>query len=362
MNYRDAIFLRDLAGEYLAGTTKFKATIRGFECRCPICHDSRRDSSIMRGAFIVEEHAGEWLAYYKCLNGGCPANKAIGISRFFQMNAPDLHIRWLNMKGYTIPGRGFGAALKKKSEEEWKVKEAEHLRQIAEEEARVLAEERNQLQYFVPLSTIASDDPLKTMAINEAIAYCRSRLIPERVWRTWFVAYIGKYVGRIIIPFYRLDERPSYYQSRAIRAGIEPKYKNRPGKKELYNITFVDWTRPVHVLEGAIDSVFVENSFALNGVATGSMTFKEFPKDMIYLLQDNDRAGKDKALKMLADGYAVFLWGRFFRYIQDVYGEQTNVPKDMNDVVKATLRDNWTHADLAQFFTHSDTDNLFLTT
>lgn len=364
MDFKDASFMLDLVNEYLIRTDiRHKKTTRGFECRCPSCLDSTKDKSKMRGAFFVEERGGEWIGYYKCLNGGCTYNRSRSIQVFFNTHCPDLATRWDAYKGYVPPKRGLASYLNSKaSMEEWKRKEEERKAQIEREEAEKIADDLVQIKYFVPLKAEYGTDPMRISAIREAIKYCKDRLIPQEIYETWMVPYLGKYSGRVIIPFYRKGEMPYYFQGRALYDHVIPKYKNRHGRKEFYNVTFVDWERPVMVLEGAIDSIFVENSFALNGIAIGGDAFSEFPKDKIFMIQDNDEAGKQKALDLIECEYSVFMWARFLRAVKDKFGEPYQPIKDINDVVKFTKHLKWDYEILKGFFTNSLDDEIHLMT
>jgi len=180
-----------------------------------------------------------------------------------------------------------------------------------------------------------------------AIEYCKSRMIPEEVWKRFYYSDSGKYENRLIIPFYTSDGKIEFFQGRSLDKNNPVKYLSRVGHTALYNYDFLDRTKPVAVLEGPINSIFVENSTATVG-AGSSGELDEKLKDLdCWYIYDNDKSGRKKAWKKVLDGKPVFMWNVFiFAY---------NLPKsinDINDVVKYLNRtEKFTISELAKFFT-----------
>ena len=118
----------------------------------------------------------------------------------------------------------------------------------------------------------------------------------------------------------------------------------------LFGILIVDLAIPVTAFEGPMDSFLFPNS-----VATCSINNElPFEVDTIRWFQDNDYAGKKKAITRAQNGAKVFLWTKFLRD----RGIASQKIKDYNDLViyqyanKIDLRLN----DLEDFFSTSALD------
>ena len=76
-----------------------------------------------------------------------------------------------------------------------------------------------------------------------------------------------------------------------------------------FNIFNVDFTRPITVFEGPLDSFLFPNSIALASLHTRV----PFESESFRYLLDNDRPGQEKTLEFLKEGKTVFLWKNFLR-------------------------------------------------
>ena len=94
----------------------------------------------------------------------------------------------------------------------------------------------------------------------------------------------------------------------------------------LYNISRVDFSRPVTVFESTFDSRHFDNSMAIWSAST------PFYYDNALYFFDNtliDDAGRIATTKMISKGYKVFLWGKF---IND--NPKYKHCKDLNDMFR----------------------------
>lgn len=76
-----------------------------------------------------------------------------------------------------------------------------------------------------------------------------------------------------------------------------------------FNVFNVDFTRPITVFEGPLDSFLFPNSIALASLHMNM----PFESDSIRYLLDNDKPGQEKTLELLKDGKTVFLWKNFLK-------------------------------------------------
>lgn len=106
----------------------------------------------------------------------------------------------------------------------------------------------------------------------------------------------------------------------------------------FFNILNLDFTQPITVLEGQIDSLFVRNSVATTGVSKSVRLLSSLgPKRNIRILFDRDKGGKTEMIKLITSGYSVFLWNVLAEKVKRTWSdvesltEFTNT-KDINDL------------------------------
>jgi hypothetical protein len=99
-----------------------------------------------------------------------------------------------------------------------------------------------------------------------------------------------------LIPFYRSDDKIEIIQARFFDPKVKPKYitvKLNPEALKIYNQDYVDPSKDVYVLEGPIDSLFVDNAIALGG-ASGVPPFEK-----VIWCFDNDKDNQEMDAKIL---------------------------------------------------------------
>ena len=180
-----------------------------------------------------------------------------------------------------------------------------------------------------------------------AIHFCKSRLIPEEVWKRFYYCDEDKYRGRVIIPFYDKDGKIEFFQGRTLDKDNDVKYLSRVGSTALYNWDFVDKEKPIAVLEGPINSMFVENSTATVGAGSSGEIDDKLKNLNCWFIFDNDKGGRKNAWKRVNQGRPVFMWSSFiFDY---------NLPTDINDINDVIMylkrRKKFTIEELRRYFT-----------
>ena len=187
-----------------------------------------------------------------------------------------------------------------------------------------LADDQKDREYFRVIEQ--SDNPI----IQSAYDYVTGRKIPEGAWSKYFVSIGGRYKNRIIIPYYNHNDAVYYFNSRDMGNSpvkylfaryINPKYFN------IYKYYQVDKSEMVSVVEGHIDSEFVENCVAVGGIKP-NIPGLDTIKNKIFVL-DYDKAGVEGSVELLKRGETVFSWGKFL--VDN--GMPTNRKWDINEVV-----------------------------
>lgn len=174
-----------------------------------------------------------------------------------------------------------------------------------------------------------------------AKAYVRNRKIPKSMWsELYFAPDFKNFIEslgiekdlkvdepRLIIPFYDSEKNLIAVQGRALSES-KMKYitvKLDDSAKKLYGLDRVDLKKKVYVVEGPIDSMFLDNCIA---TADATLSFAaEVAKDIV-LVNDNEPRNKEivkHIKKNITDGFSVCLW-------------PDSIPhKDINDMIMSGM-------------------------
>jgi hypothetical protein len=175
-----------------------------------------------------------------------------------------------------------------------------------------------------------SIQPVTSLLINHpAVAYLLKRKIPRHKWDLFYFApkfktftntALGKNkfssmendVPRLVIPFFNQHGKCFMFQGRAF-GNEEPKYfsiKIDDDAEKVFGLERVDYSYPVYVTEGPIDSLFLPNGLAVAGSTLDIELFRSI-KSNVTLIPDNEPRNKEimKQVKGYIDkGYSVCLW------------------------------------------------------
>lgn len=172
---------------------------------------------------------------------------------------------------------------------------------------------------------------MKNRYFKECVSYVCSRRLHSAVNRPksfWFssVDYIHK--NRLIIPFYDLDGKIVYYQSRKLPSDESelPNYLSKSGgDRSLFNADKITDYPYIFIFEGPIDSCFCRNGVAVSGInkSRSSLTDKQesqlnnFPlHTKIWVLdnQNKDETARKKMKQLIEINQKVFVWPKDLDY------------------------------------------------
>ncbi|RKY69500.1 MAG: hypothetical protein DRQ24_10700 [Candidatus Latescibacterota bacterium] len=194
------------------------------------------------------------------------------------------------------------------------------------------------------------------LKFEDCVQFCENRKIPKEVYSKWYYSVGGLYKGRIIIPFRNnATGKIYYYQGRKFNNKIGVKYLSRYGiHNSVYNYYNVDKDKPVIILEGPIDSIFVANSVAVTGLKLKDDRLNDFKQK--YFMVDNDNSGNKNAIKLLKLRKYVFNWSKFLKdhkCNRDI--------KDVNDFIMYNNEniDILTWDMISSYFTNNITDKIY---
>ena len=224
--------------------------------RCPFCGDSQRDKTKARG-YVFQKEAD---LIFKCHNCGIGAS----MSHLIKHVNPEMHKQFMLEK--------FGARVNKKVDKN----EAVGYKKVDIRRMR-----KPQFVKDTPLSKIKkvsqlkSDHPAKRYIVNRKIPANRhAELFYAPKFYKWVnecipnkFPNIAKDEPRLVIPFIDEQNRLIGFQGRAFGKS-QPKYitimldEDAP---KIYGLNRVDWSKPVIIVEGPIDSMFLDNAVAMAG-------------------------------------------------------------------------------------------------
>ena len=173
-----------------------------------------------------------------------------------------------------------------------------------------------------------NDIPVIKDLILKADSYCCMRRLKSAINKpkSLFVSpkdYV--HANRLVIPFYGESNKIESYQSRALLENTYPKYLTKYGEKCFYGENNIQIDIPyLFILEGPIDTMFVQNGLAIGGakvtVRQNSFLAKHFDKEIIYIF-DNDKDNPDmqkNVLNHIDQGKRVFIWPKELKQYKDI--------------------------------------------
>ena len=264
-----------------------------FNFRCPYCGDSQKFSNKARGYFYRKKND----FFYKCHNCG----KGTTFSKVLQYIDPEMYKEFV-MEKFTGP-----------KTDEFKF------------EAPKFKKRDPKLENLTPINKLNGNHPARQ--------FVESRQIPEEFYSDlylcskffkWAKIRSKQDHPRLVIPF--RDESGEVFAAQGRAFGKEtPKYLTVKfqDKPKIFGLDRCDWSERTYVVEGPLDSLFVDNCLAV----AGADFEHHFPmKENVTIILDNEPRSREiiKRMEKLIDkDYELVIW-------------PDNVKeKDINDMVLA---------------------------
>lgn len=189
---------------------------------------------------------------------------------------------------------------------------------------------------FIPFNKVENGLKL-THHYKFAINYVKKRNITDEMINKFNIGfcYAGDYANRIIIPSYDADGCVNYFTARSYETRTKLKYKNPEAEKEIiiFNEYLIDWDKPISLVEGPFDHIFVDNSIPMLGKKLSDLLFEKLynnAKKIIIVLDGDAWVDAEKLYHKLNGGK---LFGKIWvaklpidKDIADLRGDLTEYP------------------------------------
>lgn len=283
----------EFAYRALAHLPKFRqinnSSIFKLNFRCPVCGDSQTDMNKARGWYYGNGDHGA-IHCYNCGNHQ-------KLSSYLNEYEPDLYREYI---------------LEQRKE---KGNRPEPVKEPPKPEAKII----KALPTCVRLDKIPHEHPI--------IKYVQNRKIPEHQWgRLWFTnewpalcnkIKAGTYKKelsepRLVIPIFNKDGKAEAFQGRALRKDAPQKYitiKAYENATKIYGVERVDESKPVIVLEGPLDSLFLDNAIAITGGQL-DLDLVPFKEQRIWVMDAESRHPDTikRMTRLIEAGEKVLFW------------------------------------------------------
>ena len=181
------------------------------------------------------------------------------------------------------------------------------------------------------LSTL---DSLSTLPkTHYAVQYLISRKIPEELYHHFYYAKnfktfvntllpnkfeINNDHSRLVIPYFNEFGKCFAFQGRSL-GSEQPKYytiKLDDEAERIYGLDRIDYSKPIVVVEGSIDSLLLPNALAVSGASFDSSIIQSIKSNATIVYDNEIKNSQILSLmkKTIAKGYSVCIWPNTFKY------------------------------------------------
>jgi hypothetical protein len=171
--------------------------------------------------------------------------------------------------------------------------------------------------------------------VLKAVDYIRSRRLNTACNRpdALYLSLTDKiHKNRLCIPTHNRQSKVIHYQTRRLLSDDTPKYLSKINSdKGIFGLNLVtDLHHTIYILEGPLDSFFIENGIAIAGIQENSneslttnqqSMLQEFcflKKTWVLDNQRNDQASMLKSRKLAAQNHNIFIWPSELSRFKDI--------------------------------------------
>lgn len=260
--------------------------------RCPICGDSQKSRSKARGWILERDNK---FSYY-CHN--CGASHSF--RNFLKMQDPMLYNDYVAQKFVA----NTTSEDTKDTTESFKTQAPKF--------------KSNPLKKIKKVSQLPFDHPVKRYIQKRKIPpHHHYRLYFAQKFKTWIneiipgkFEYVGKDEPRLIIPF--LDERGNCF-------GVSARGFNPDGiryitimfeeRQKIFGLDKVNFNHPYYIVEGAIDSFFLENAISMNGAEGTTHDIQQIENGIfVFDAEPRNKEIHKRMEKVIKNGHKICIW------------------------------------------------------
>ena len=281
-----------------------------YNCKCPLCGDSKKNLRKRRGYIYLKNN--DWL--FHCHN----CNIHISFKQFLYKIDIVLYKKWL-------------------------------FDELKNDNIEVICKENienndndyinpNLFQFYKLNDNFLNNNYYKPIVekINNYLIERKMEFIKDKV----YLSLNNKWFLRIIFPIE--DKNGMYgFQARTINKKNNIRYLTYYHNKEkakLYNYYHVNKNNYIYVLEGLIDSLFIENSIAM---LTSKLNFintdLENYKDKLIFIFDNDETGKIRTEEYLKKNYRCLIFPKKWQKYKDINDIIINENIDKKELINTLI-------------------------
>ena len=180
---------------------------------------------------------------------------------------------------------------------------------------------------------------------HPALSYVKNRKIPKEHWDKLYLAdkfyewsnsiFPEKFKSinidypRLVIPFFDKSGEIFAYQGRAF-GKEEPRYitlKIVSEKEKIYGLERIDYDSHVYIVEGPLDSLFIDNCIAVAGADLNLLELNTSSTTVIYDNEPRNKHTVERMFKSVDRNYHVVVWPQELKQ------------KDINDMYLSGIED-----------------------
>jgi len=317
---------------------------------CPYCGDSHNDPKKKRGNFYVK-----WL-YFKCYNGGC--EQYVDLIKMIK----DFSVEGLSSEE-TLSAKLRIAASQDAARQDRLLRHELSLNALTNTDFTKILVPRQQLMNTLKLMEVHPKSPMGIYLFKRSQeADKRFAWDPRR--KRLFIFNLDETKEWIFsLQTRQFDNANSKYLTYNL-SGIWVKMMGNNDEEFLtktreidqistvFNVLTINFNDMITLFEGPLDSFLYRNSCGMCSVNN------DWPFDVenVRWFQDNDDAGRKKALAVLNEGKSIFLWKKFIDDFE-LHGKKI---KDYNDIVTYGRANKINFGDLEKYFSTHKYDGIYL--
>lgn len=286
-----------------------------YNFRCPYCGDSQKNKNKARGYVITS--GAHYM--YKCHNCGIGAS----FTKLLKHIDPELHKEYSAEK-FLNKGKRQPIQAKRVQRDYTKFYRPSYTKDTAFKDVKNVAQlpAEHPVKKYVVKRRIPNPYHNKLFFVPKFMEFANTfipgKFDPEK---------IGKDEPRLVIPF--LDSRGTLFgfQGRALIKDNKIRYITiifNHDVPKIYGLDTVDWSKTIYIVEGPIDSMFLDNTLAMMGSSLNAEELFQ-GKDVVFVY-DNEPRNKDivKLMdKVILQGHSIVIWPKSVE------------EKDINDMILA---------------------------